>query len=131
MAYVSKELKAKVAAELKNVVPSDWKYTLRVDNHSELVLTIRKGAKELLIVPEHYDWSGLVEEYVAEGHRGISVYNLKRDVVPELLETMKKILAVLNTDNWDYSDTQSDYFNIGHYVEINIGDEYGKPFVGI
>lgn len=33
----------------------------------------------------------------------------------------------LNTDNYDNSDVQTGYFDVGHYVELRIG-RWDKPF---
>jgi hypothetical protein len=34
----------------------------------------------------------------------------------------------MNDGNWDKSDIQSDYFNVGWYVDVNIG-KWNKPYV--
>ena len=43
MAYMNQQKKAVIAAALKTVVPKDWKYTLRVRNHMEIVMVIREA----------------------------------------------------------------------------------------
>jgi hypothetical protein len=42
-------------------------------------------------------------------------------------EVLKNINNVLNTDNFDESDSMTDYFHVGHYVSISIGS-WDKPF---
>jgi len=37
-------------------------------------------------------------------------------------------MAVMNTGNWDKSDIQTDYFNVGWYVDVNIG-KWNKPYI--
>ena len=37
------------------------------------------------------------------------------------------MIQALNTDNHDNSDIQTDYFDVGHYVELNIGT-WEKPY---
>jgi hypothetical protein len=39
-----------------------------------------------------------------------------------------KIFDALNLENHDHSDIQSDYFDVGHYVELRIG-AWKRPFV--
>lgn len=34
----------------------------------------------------------------------------------------------LNIDNYDNSDSQTDYFDVGHYTSINLGS-WNKPFI--
>lgn len=48
MAYMNQEKKAAIAAELKKVMPPDWKYSLRVQNHSTLVCCIKSAPIDLL-----------------------------------------------------------------------------------
>src|SRR5690606_40972107 len=43
-------------------------------------------------------------------------------------DVMERIVAALNTGNWDRSDIQTDYFDVGHYVDLRIGT-WDKPFV--
>jgi len=45
-----------------------------------------------------------------------------------VLQTMRAIIKALNLDNYDRSDSMTDYFDVGHYVNINIG-RWNKPFV--
>jgi hypothetical protein len=40
MAFITQEEKKAIAAQLKKVIPSTWKYSLSVQNHSALMLTI-------------------------------------------------------------------------------------------
>lgn len=107
MAYVNKEKKAKIAAALKTVMPKDWKYSLAVNNHSTIVLTVRSAPIDLV------EMNG--------GHRSVNTYHYKKHFEGELLTTIDKIVDALNTDNFDKSDIQSDYFHVGHYVDFQFG----------
>jgi hypothetical protein len=117
MAYMSQEHKKKIAVELKKVVPKTWKYTLSVEHHSKIVMNIKEGPKELL-------------EDRTEGYNNIYHGSIDRKFKGELLETLKKIVAALNMDNYDNSDIMTDYFDVGHYVNINVG-KWDKPFKAI
>lgn len=116
MAYMNQEQKAKIKIELKKVVPSNWKWSLAVDNHSTIVFTVTQGQKELL------------PEKARDGFYRIHPVYLKSIYTGELLETWVKILKALNLDNYDHSDIMTDYFDVGHYVSIKIG-KYEKPFI--
>lgn len=112
MAYVSKELKAEVAAKLKTIMPKDWKYSLAVRHYSELVLTISKAPVDLTTIVPH-----------------VNVYYIERCVLDKrYVPLFTEIVAALNTDNYNNSNAMIDYFDVGHYVSINIG-KYDKPFV--
>lgn len=48
----------------------------------------------------------------------------------DLRVTMTKIMEALNLDNFDESDSQSDYFHVGHYVRLKVGsDVKGFKFI--
>lgn len=113
MAYASKELKAKVAAKLKTIMPKGWKYSLAIRHYSTLVLTISKAPVDLNVIAP----------------KGINMYHFHGGLTDaQYLPLFKDIVAAMNTDNYDRSDIQSDYFDVGHYVNIGIG-KYEKPFV--
>jgi len=112
MAYVSQEKKAKIAAALKLVVPKTWKYSLAVRNHSTIVMTIKAAPADL----DH-----------GKGHAQLNHYYLQDWLQGDDLKVMRDILDALNTDNHDNSDIQTDYFDVGHYISINIG-RWNKPF---
>lgn len=122
MAYATKALKEKIAAELKKVVPSDWKYSLAGANSSTITLTVKSANTDL------------IKRYLGEEFDGQEYYNLNhywyeqhcQDA--ELKAVLEKIIAALNTDNYDHSDIMTDYFCVGHYISVNFG-RWDKPFV--
>jgi len=124
MAYVSKEKKAKIAAALKQVVPAGWKYSLAVRNHSTIVMTIRSAPIDLIraIKPTRY----FDPETVT--HADINPYHYREQFGDEAVtEQLVRIFETLNTDNFDESDVMTDYFHVGHYVDVHLG-KWGKPF---
>jgi hypothetical protein len=130
MAHMNQEKKAKIAAELKKVMPKDWKWTLGVRHHSTIILNIWSSPIDLLAhieenhkkaYPEHQREKKAVAWDVNE-------YHLDKQFSGTLLDLFKKVVAALNTDNFDKSDPMSDYFHVGHYVDINIG-RWDKPFI--
>lgn len=124
MAYIDQDKKAKIAAALKPVMPRGWKYSLAIRHHSTLVLTITAAPFDLLRAmaavptrnPQTITHAKVNHYYVRE--------NFDDECVADVFE---KIVGVLNTDNWDRSDLQTDYFDVGHYVDVQIG-RWNKPF---
>jgi hypothetical protein len=114
MAYMFPERKAILAAELKKVMPKDWKYSLSVRHHSGIVCTIQSAPVDL----------------VAEngGRDDVNVYWYKEHIKGESLEVIEKIVAALNVGNHDNSDPMTDYFDVGWYVYLQFG-KWDKPFV--
>lgn len=123
MAFMSQEKKASIAVELKKVMPKGWKYSLAVRHHSTLVLTIRQTPNNILAYLNESPYFNPKTATNAD----LNVYYIERQIAdPALLQTFRAILDAMNAGNWDRSDPQTDYFNVGWYVEVKIGD-YSKP----
>lgn len=120
MAYVSQEKKKKIAEKLKTVMPKEYKYSLAVRHSSTIVLTIAKGP-----APELSEDSKAALE--KRGYLDINQYHLERQAQGKTLEFLKKANEALNTDNFDESDAMTDYFHVGHYVNIRFG-RWDKSF---
>jgi hypothetical protein len=119
MAYMNQEKKSKIAAALKQVVPAGWKYSLAVRNQSSIVMTISAAPVDLIGKLYDTDRTEIgVNQYWAKEH-------LKECSEKQV---MLKILECLNLDNFDHSDSMTDYFHVGHYVDLRIGT-WAKPFV--
>jgi hypothetical protein len=119
MAYMNQTKKAVIAAALKQVVPADWKYSLKVLHHSEIVMTIKSAPVNLIEnLYGSQEPNVHVNQYWAHEHL---------NDCPEKAIILA-IIDCLNTGNWDNSDSQTDYFDVGHYMSLNIGN-WAKPFV--
>ena len=120
-AYMNQERKAIIAAELKKVIPKGWKWSLGVRHHSTIVLTIAAAPIDLLAGQKHAITG------TRGGHLQLNVYHPESHFQGDLLVIFREIIAAMNTGNWDKSDSQSDYFNVGWYVDVDIG-KWDKPF---
>lgn len=111
MAFMNQERKKLLAAEVAKVVPAGWKYSLAVRNHSTIVMTISEAPLRLMrnekseSINPYY-----VEKYYGEGHPLVA------------------IVKALNVGNHDRSDMMTDYFDVGWYVDVNLG-RWDKPFI--
>ena len=128
MAYMSQERKKEIGEKLKTAMPAGWKYSLSVRHHSTIVLTVHSAPVDLVkeynatakkINPEFAGWNS--------GYVQVNPYWIDRQFTGERLEQMRQIVAALNAGNHDRSDIQSDYFDVGWYVDINFG-RFEKPF---
>lgn len=121
MAYMNQKKKAKIVAEVKKVLPKGWKATFAVYNYSTLRCTIRSAPLDLkeTFHRAREDWDFLtINTYHAE----------KQCKNKETAEILEKIIDALNTDNYDRSDIMTDYFDVGHYIDLQFGS-WDKPFV--
>lgn len=119
MAYVSQELKAKIAPQVKAILKKyKVKGSLAVYNHSTLVLNIKEGALDF------YKDYGQTER----GSIQVNPYHYKSHFEGKSKAFLSEVVPAMNAGNWDKSDSQSDYFNVGWYVGVNIG-KWNKPYV--
>ena len=114
MAYASKEKKEKIVTQLKQIMPKDWKWSLATKNNSTFVLTIWQAPVDLL--------EG------SEGHYQLNPYSLDKNFNGKELDILEKAKKALHTDNFNNSDLQSDYFDVGHYIKIQFGN-WDKSFI--
>lgn len=118
MAYVSQELKATLAPEIKKVLAKyKMKGTISVRNNSTLVVTLSSGPLKLLPdgrksdVINHYHYTNTYKNQPVEAN-----------FVGELISAMK------GKDFFDHTDSQTDYFHCSHYMSIRAG-KWDKPYV--
>ncbi len=125
MAYMNQEKKRKINEALKKVVPKDWKYSLRVRHHSGIVMTISSAPIDLLRAFAENDYF----KHDEATYKDVNNYHYESSLQDKsLVEVFQKIFEALNTDNFDESDIMSDYFHVGHYVDLRIG-AWDKPFI--
>lgn len=123
MAYMNQEKKARIAAALKLAAPKGWKYSLAVRHHSTIVLTISEAPVDLI---DAFYKPGSRETKPLE--YGINPYHWREQLRnEELREPIRQIMDAMNLDNHDRSDHLTDYFDVGHYVDVSFG-RWDKPF---
>lgn len=116
MAYYSQERKAKALPKIKALFKQyGVKGSVSVDNHSSLVVTLKS-------VPKTFDF-----QLEKRGYQ-INTYWFHEHYSGVTKEFLTKLLAVMNEGNYDNSDIQSDYFDVGWYVNVNAG-RWNKPLV--
>lgn len=137
MAYMSQEKKASIAAALKKVVPEGWKYSLAVRHSSTIVMTISQAPVDLIgnyveATKAKKDWQygKSAQDNQRPSYVSVNPYYVKDQFSGEVQDVMVKIMAALNEGNWDKSDIQTDYFNVGWYVDLNIG-KWNSPFLDV
>lgn len=135
MAYMSQERKAQIAERLKPILKQyDVKGTLSVWNNSTIVLTITKGPIDF-IGNNLIAGKGSQDVKAARtsgGYMDVNPYWFQEQFDGIALEFIRKVNDAMNLSgdkdaNFDRSDLMSDYFDVGWYVDINIG-KYGKPY---
>jgi hypothetical protein len=113
MAYVSQEMKAKLAPTIKGILKRyGMKGSIAVRHHSTLVVNLKQGPIDFggdsiqvntYWVHEHYE--GTAKKFL-----------------------MELVAAMKGPDFFDESDPQTDYFHVSHYIDINVG-KWDKPYI--
>jgi hypothetical protein len=137
MAYMSQEKKAKIAPVVKSILKKyGVKGSLAVRHHSTLVLNLKSGPIDFV---ENYietdsklfhggKMSQDQIEYIRKNNSlDVNPYWFKEHFSGKSLDFLKEIFVAMNNGNHDRSDIQSDYFDVGWYVDVNIG-KWNKPY---
>ena len=122
--------KAKIAAKAKPILQKyGFKGTLSAPRGT---LTLKLSAGKLDMLNNHNktiqakSWSNPLWE-PAKNNITVSRHHWSESFSGEALDFMNEIWPVLMEGNWDNSDSQSDYFDVGWYCYINIGS-WDKPY---
>ena len=148
MAYMNQQKKLCIADALQKVVPADWQYTLSIDNcNLSIIMEIQAApvdfmalkAAQLRVELQRGQFSSLLMrpddarrciEALEQGEVSclhLNTCHIEDEFPDEITALMVKIVAALNTGNYDDSHVMADHFDVGHYISLRIGD-YGKPF---
>lgn len=123
MAYASRDLKAKLEPQIKALAKEyGVKATMARHHASTIVLNIQKGNIDF-INDQKEDWT-TSKTYTTVYHKNVE-RQFKEGT--KALAFMKKAVAIIDQDNHDNSDIMSDYFDVGYYVDINVG-KWDKPY---
>ena len=133
MAYVSQELKSKLSPAIKAVCKKyGIKASIAVRNHMTLCLNIKSGAIDFIGNSNRVcgaDFYQVARGFKPNttGYDQVNPYHFQSHYDGDAKAFLSEVLAVMNDGNWDKSDIQSDYFNVGWYVDVNIGS-WNKPY---
>lgn len=121
MAYMSQEKKAKIAPAVKAILKKyNVKASLAVRNHMTLVLNVKQGPIDFI-----NDFGN--SEDAAKFGIQVNPYHYKSHFTGKSVKFLSEVITAMNDGNHDRSDIQSDYFDVGWYVDVNIG-KWNKPY---
>ena len=132
MAYMNQERKAERAPAIKAILKKyNVKGSLAVRNHMTLVLNIKSGAIDFI---GNFNKTVSSDFYLsargftpAEKSLDVNPYHYQNHFSGDAKAFMQEVFAVMNSGNHDRSDIQSDYFDVGWYVDVNVG-QWNKPY---
>ena len=138
MAYFNQERKQERAPAIKAILKKyGVKGSLAVRNHMTFVLNIKSGKIDFI---ENYiktdedkpygnKMSADQVAYIRKNQSlDVNTYWYQEHYSGKAKSFLKEILVAMNGGNHDNSDIQTDYFDVGWYVDVNIGS-WNKPYV--
>lgn len=136
MAYISKELKDTKAVKLKEIFKKyKVKATVAGGNSSAIKVNISAGALDF--IGNFNKTTSDPMNILGYNHRprdnekvtnlSINPYHYKNHFTNNCLGFLQECMEILNEGNHDNSDIMTDYFDVGWYVDINIG-KWNKPY---
>ena len=133
MAYMSQQKKAEIAPQVREILSRyGVKGSLAVRNHSTLVLNIRSG--DIDFIGNYQDkQQGRISQYRHEHQSPIrylqvNPYWWHDHFTGQALAFLTEVFTEMNRGNYDRSDAQTDYFCVGWYVDVNIG-QWNAPYL--
>jgi len=132
MAYINQETKRKLAPGIKAILKKyGLKGSLKIRNHSTLVLTIKSGELDfisncvdklshpsVILTPFAKNSIHAIEK---EQHIRVNVYHIDTNFSGVCAAALSELRAAMCVDNWDRSEPQYDHFDVGWYVNITVG----------
>jgi hypothetical protein len=131
MAYMNQERKAQIAPAVKAILKKyHVRGSLSVRNHMVLVLNIKSGIIDF--VNNFHDTVGGQDRANTQGTARfkfveVNPYHYHNHFSGQALKCVDELMQAMMTGNHDRSDIQSDYFDVGWYVDINIGS-WNRPY---
>lgn len=129
VAYMSQERKKNLAPAIKrHLARHGVKGSIAVDNHSTLVVNIKSGSLDFIgNANEVNRGKPMFRAIMATDYIQVNPYWCHEHYDGAVREFIVELVRLMNIGNHDNSDIQSDYFDVGWYISINIG-RWNKPY---
>lgn len=134
MAYMSQERKATIAPVVKALLKKHGlKGSLSVRDHSNLVLTIKEGEIDFFQNAEDTMVRKAAQLGVGRGwlpelrYMSVNHYYISDDFSDKAAQALTELRDAMMVGNHNNSDSQSDYFDVGWYINIHVG-RWNAPY---
>jgi hypothetical protein len=116
MAYFTQEMKKEIAPKLKAIAKKyDVKLTLGVRNHSTLMIHVKSGVVDF-------------SEKVGEARQRYTGKKYGYYVNDNATNLLNELNDAAQDGNYDNSDIMTDYFDVGYYVDVQVG-KWNKDYI--
>ena len=131
MAYINQEIKKELTPAIKAVLKKYcMKGTISISNHSCLNVNISSGVLDMIAY-----WSEvrkkdlMLRNLPAVDFESFSFSTPPRKINNKIEKFMNELISAMKGKGWyDKSDSMVDYFDIKHYVNVNVG-KWDKPYM--
>ena len=141
MSYMNQDKKKALAPQIKAVLAKyGVKATIGVNNYSTLVVNIKEGALDFIGAAnkhnQQYAERTGQKAYEVTNYYGVNPYHevshMNNIGETKIANFFKELIAAMNgkgssVANHDNSDIMTDYFDVGWYLDINVG-KWNKPY---
>lgn len=131
MAYIDQEKKKELAPAIKTIFKKyGIKGSIGINNHSTLVINIFSSPIDF--ISNHNE--NLSDECQrlggceAETYIQVNPLYVDRDYSETASNALQELVKAAYKGNHDNSDSMTDYFDVGWYVNINIG-RWDRPYI--
>ena len=133
MAYVNQERKAELAPSIKAVFKKyGVKGSIAVRNYMTLVVNIKSGPIDFFgnfnDMAKDRNWQYPFPRQEAKDSIDVNPYWYHEHFDGVARNFLSELITAMNVGNHDNSDIQTDYFDVGWYIDVNIG-KWNKPYV--
>jgi hypothetical protein len=122
MAYIDQKRKAELAPKIKAICKKHGvRASIGVRHHSTLVLNIAESKIDF--------FGQYASKYgtLSDGYIQVNPYSIDTNFTGIAGEFLQEVYEAMMAGNHNNSDMQTDYFDVGWYVSINIGS-FEKPY---
>jgi len=127
MAYMSQENKKSLSPKIKEICKKyDVKATLSVNNHSTLQLNIKSGPLDVL--DDSTERARCTLDSDGGLYESVNEYYYKEHYTGKTLEFLSEVIPAMTIGNHNNSDIMTDYFDVGWYINVNVG-AWDKPYI--
>jgi hypothetical protein len=129
MAYMNQEQKKQLQPKIMQICKKHGiKATLAVRDHRTLVLNVKSGPIDFISNYNNAMSRGYDKFTPATTYLKVNKYWVDSSFDGVARDFINEVLSAMNEGNWDKSEPQYDYFNIGWYVDLSIG-QWDKPYI--
>lgn len=126
MAYMSQEHKKQLAPSIKAVLKKyGVKASIGVNHRSTLGVNIQSSKLDII---GNYNANCKEDDKVNHDYMGVNEHWIDSSYTGVVRDFLNELKSAMMQGNHDDSDIMTDYFNVGWYIDINVGN-WDKPYI--